>query len=270
MKVNTFGGFSVSVDDKIVLQELSRQKKRNLLTDAYPVKQEKRLSNFNLVIFALPAESILSYVKTPMTSIIGYADSLLHMPLIEEQRIVCAEKILAAGKHTEALSQKLVELISLAEREHIDKVRFPACHLAKALRETFGSKVIINCEKFELFGDKTLLLSMAVNLIENAIRVSPEGEKVTVDICRKGMIAYISVSDKGCGIPPDYIDLVTEPFFRVDKARSRRRGGVGLGLTICKLIAEHHGGKITIESEPGQGTRITVSLLQVDDISPTT
>lgn len=111
---------------------------------------------------------------------------------------------------------------------------------------------------------------MTVNLIENAIRVSPKGEKVNVDICRKGSIAYISVSDKGCGIPPAYIDLVTEPFFRVDKARSRRSGGAGLGLTICRLIAEHHGGNIAIESEPGKGTQITVSLLQVDDISSTT
>jgi len=83
------------------------------------------------------------------------------------------------------------------------------------------------------------------------------------------MFAYISVSDKGSGIPSAYIDLVTEPFFRVDKARSRRRGGVGLGLTICKLITEHHGGNLTIESQPGKGTRITASLLQIDDISPT-
>lgn len=226
---------------------------------------DEQLHRSQLLLGALAHE-----LKTPMTSIIGYADSLLHMPLNEQQRIACAERILKAGKHTEALSQKLMELISLAEKEHIDKARFPAYHLANTHKETFGSEVIINCEPFELFGDKTLLLSMTVNLIENAIRVSPKGEKVNVDICRKGSIAYISVSDKGCGIPPAYIDLVTEPFFRVDKARSRRSGGAGLGLTICRLIAEHHGGNIAIESEPGKGTQITVSLLQVDDISSTT
>jgi len=222
---------------------------------------DDQLHRSQLLLGALAHE-----LKTPMTSIIGYADSLLHMPLSDEQRIVCAERILKAGKHTEALSQKLMELISLAEKEQINKVKFPAYHLAEILRETFNSNVVINCESFELFGDKTLLLSMSVNLIENAIRVSPKGEKVNVDIYQKGAIVYISVSDKGCGIPPAYIDLVTEPFFRVDKARSRRRGGVGLGLTICRLIAEHHGGNIAIESEPGKGTRVTVSLLQVDDI----
>jgi len=225
---------------------------------------DDQLHRSQLLLGALAHE-----LKTPMTSIIGYADSLLHMPLSEEQRIVCAERILTTGKHTELLSQKLMELISLTEDEHIYKKRFPACHLADTLRELFGSKAIISCEPFELFGDKTLLLSMTANLIENAIRVSPEGEKVRVDICRNGMVAYISVSDKGCGIPSVYIDLVTEPFFRVDKSRSRSSGGAGLGLTICKLIAERHGGKITIESEPGKGTRVTASLLQNDDNSPT-
>ncbi len=209
-------------------------------------------------------------LKTPMMSIIGYADSLLHMPLSEEQRIACAQKILAAGKHTEALSQKLMELINLTEQGQIDKRVFPANRLAEKLKDFYGSKVDIHCQSFGLYGDETLLLSMMRNLIDNAIRVSAIGERVNVDIYHKGKTAYISVSDKGCGIPPAYVDLVTEPFFKVDAARSRISGGVGLGLTICKLIAEHHGGSISIESKPGQGTRVTASILHLDDISSTT
>ena len=209
-------------------------------------------------------------LKTPMTAIIGYADSLLHAPLSEEQRITCAQKIYAAGRHTEALSQKLMELISLSEESLIKKRRFPACRLAEALRETAAAGIRLSCEPFDLYGDETLLLSMIRNLIDNAVRASSEGAPIDVAICGNEQQARITVSDQGCGIPPECISLVTEPFFRVDQARSRKSGGVGLGLALCKLIAEYHGGGIHIASELGKGTRVTVIFSQIDHISETT
>lgn len=213
-------------------------------------------------------------LKTPMTAIIGFADNLLHMPLTEEQRLVCAQNILSAGRHTESLARKLLELISLADpRETSDNVMiriFPASRLADKLREILSDNVKITNESFDLYGDETLLISLVSNLVDNAIQASPEDAPVQVDLRSNGQTAIITVTDQGRGIPAEYIDLVTEPFFRVDRARSRKNGGIGLGLALCKLIAAYHGGTIRIESEPEHGTCVTVTLLQLDNNSQTT
>jgi signal transduction histidine kinase len=229
---------------------------------------DDQLQKKQLLLAALTHE-----LKTPMTAIIGFADNLLHMPLAEEQRLICAQNILSAGRHTESLARKLLDLISLADpRETSDNIAmraFPASRLAGNLREILPDHVQINYETFELYGDETLLLSLVSNLVDNAIHASPEAAPVQVDITANGKQAFISVSDQGRGIPDEYIDLVTEPFFRVDRARSRQNGGVGLGLALCKMIAAYHGGSISIESKPEHGTCVTVTLLQFDNNSQT-
>lgn len=225
---------------------------------------DSQLQKNQLLLGALAHE-----LKTPMTAVVGYSDSLLHMPISEEQRIACAQKINNAGRHTEALCLKLMELVGLSGDARIDMKRIPACRLAEALRESAGPGVVIRCEAAELYGDETLLISMAGNLIDNAVKASPEGAEVDVSIRGGAETAQITVSDSGRGIPPESIGMVTEPFFRVDKARSRKHGGAGLGLAICKLIAERHGGRLFIESQYGKGTRVTVTLLQLDDKSHT-
>ena len=229
---------------------------------------DDQLHKKQLLLAALTHE-----LKTPMTAIIGFADNLLHMPLNEEQRLTCAQNIYTAGRHTEALARKLLDLINLSDPnqtvENIQMRTFPASRLADRLREIFPGNVNIMNESFNILGDETLLLSMVSNLVDNALKASAEGAPVQVVISNDSQRAFITVSDKGRGIPPEYIDMVTEPFFRVDKARSRKNGGVGLGLALCKLIAAYHGGNLRIESKPGQGTCVTVTLLQLDNNSQT-
>jgi signal transduction histidine kinase len=99
------------------------------------------------------------------------------------------------------------------------------------------------------------------NLIDNALRYNPPGIKPVVVSAKSddGQL-LIRVQDNGAGIPPEHINRVTEPFYRADPARSRATGGVGLGLYLCKRVAEVHGGRLVIESSAGAGTGVTVIL----------
>ncbi len=200
-------------------------------------------------------------LRTPMTSIVGYGESLLHMPLTEEQQRACAERIIDSGRRAELLSHKMMELVSLSAEQEIDKKVFESSHLLSAIKDFYGEKIEINCSVQELYGDETLLFSLFSNLIQNGLRASKENATVKVSVePLEANSVRISVQDHGCGIPEGHITSLTEPFYRVDKARSRKAGGAGLGLSICKLIAEKHGGTLSIESEVGKGTTISVII----------
>jgi heavy metal sensor kinase len=109
-------------------------------------------------------------------------------------------------------------------------------------------------------GDETRLRRLFLNLLDNAIRYTPSGGKVTVSLGREGDMAVVAVSDTGIGILTEHQAHIFDRFYRVDKARSRSEGGSGLGLAIAKTIAEAHGGRIGVESEPGKGSTFRVWL----------
>ncbi|WP_237242464.1 sensor histidine kinase [Rothia nasimurium] len=114
-------------------------------------------------------------------------------------------------------------------------------------------------------GDPELLGTALRNLIENAIRYSPENTKVGIGMAVKGDTVRISVKDQGPGIPDDEQDRIFERFYRVDPARSRQTGGTGLGLSIVKHIVGQHGGEVTLWSQPGSGSTFTIALPSVDE-----
>ncbi|RAP77292.1 ATP-binding protein [Paenibacillus montanisoli] len=115
-------------------------------------------------------------------------------------------------------------------------------------------------ESLILHGDEDLLRSLFVNLIENAIKYTPEGGTVVIHAKNKGEFAQIQVMDNGIGIPEQHVPFIFERFYRVDDSRTRSQGGTGLGLSLCKWIAEVHKGTIEVHSKPEQGTTVTVSL----------
>lgn len=114
-------------------------------------------------------------------------------------------------------------------------------------------------------GDPELLGTALRNLIENAIRYSPENTKVGIGMAVKSDTVRISVKDQGSGIPEDEQDRIFERFYRVDPARSRQTGGTGLGLSIVKHIVGQHGGEVTLWSQPGSGSTFTIALPIVDE-----
>ncbi|HEY3347940.1 MAG TPA: ATP-binding protein [Nitrospirota bacterium] len=110
-------------------------------------------------------------------------------------------------------------------------------------------------------GDADRLRQLFINLVENAIRYTPSGGKVNIELTKVTGINKVVIADTGIGIPEAELPKIFDRFYRVEKARSREMGGTGLGLCICKWIVDAHKGDIYIESEEGVGTRVTVMLL---------
>jgi heavy metal sensor kinase len=129
-----------------------------------------------------------------------------------------------------------------------------------AIRKGIELKSESDAVSIVLHGDDELLKRMILNLLDNAVKYTPAGGEISVDLGRQNGNAWVSVRDTGIGISRADQAQVFDRFFRVDKARSRVLGGAGLGLSIVAWIVESHRGKITLESNPGQGSLFTVEL----------
>ena len=116
------------------------------------------------------------------------------------------------------------------------------------------------CEDIHVIGSDALIYRMLFNLVENAIKYNQPGGSVQITISRSNGKAILRVADTGCGIPDEYRTSIFEPFFRVDKSRSREMGGAGLGLALVREIAALHGGTVQDEPAEGAGTVFTVAL----------
>ena len=113
-----------------------------------------------------------------------------------------------------------------------------------------------------MVGSDILIYRMVYNLVENAIKYNHFGGQVTVTSYRSGKNICLSVEDTGSGIPSELKERIFEPFFRVDKSRSRQLGGVGLGLALVREIVRVHDGRITVQSSPSGGTIFEVVFTQ--------
>ena len=128
------------------------------------------------------------------------------------------------------------------------------------LAETKNIRLIGKCKDITMVGSDILIYRLVYNLVENAIKYNHSGGQVIVTADRKEKQVYLSVEDTGAGIPEELKERVFEPFFRVDKSRSRELGGVGLGLALVREIVRVHDGSITVKSNPSGGTTFEVVL----------
>jgi signal transduction histidine kinase len=148
----------------------------------------------------------------------------------------------------------------------IKKTITPAYNIITRIAEQYitaqpGINVIIPHEGIMIAADPELISMALKNIIENGIKYSlPDGLPVEIAVIEKNHSVIITVTDRGCGIPADELPKVFEPFYRVDRSRSKNTGGYGLGLNLAKKIVEAHGGMIGIESTPGKGTIVTITL----------
>ncbi len=205
--------------------------------------------------------SLAHELKTPMTSIIGYSDSLLHVNLREEQKERALLHIYEQCRRLERLSGKLMSLVGMYDNDSIrlEQTRMEELFLQVVSLEEFhlrkrGISLVHSCHMEDRKVDRDLFTSLLVNLIDNGAKASAEGG--TVFLLGEGN--RITVKDQGCGIPGEEIRRVTEAFYMVDKARSRKEGGCGLGLSLCVRIAQLHGARLCIESKVGKGTAVSV------------
>ncbi len=215
-------------------------------------------------------------LRTPLTAIQGYLETLLTGALEEQEN---ARRFLEiVFRHTERLGRLLNDLTDLSNielgrvslklaptrlDEAVDAVL--AIMSAKAKSGNVALRSQLPRELPPVLADRDRLVQILINLVDNAIKYTPEGGRVTVRVEEPvpGHIE-IDVVDTGIGIPPADLPRITERFYRVDRARSRELGGTGLGLAIVKHLVFAHNGLLRIESEPGRGTTVRVWLACAD------
>jgi signal transduction histidine kinase len=111
-----------------------------------------------------------------------------------------------------------------------------------------------------IYADPERVYQVLFNLLDNAVRFTPSGGRVTLSVSARNGVVDVVVADTGPGIPPEHLPRLFERFYRVDRARSRDEGGTGIGLAIARSVVEAHGGRIWAESEPGKGSTFTFEL----------
>ena len=212
-------------------------------------------------------------LKTPATSLRLLAESLEQT--IDEDPIQARLFATQLKRETERLSQLISDLLDLARLESEERVENPVpvdvrgvlmivlAHtrrVAKKKNITLQWKRFGKAAHYTVRGDETQLTSMFSNLVDNAVKYTPPGGRVEVTGGFEGSEVAIRISDTGIGIPEAKLSRIFERFYRVDRARSKETGGTGLGLSIVKHVAENHGGRVTVQSTPGEGSIFTVYL----------
>lgn len=207
-------------------------------------------------------------LKTPLTSIMGYADMLNSMKLTEEEAHEAYFYIFSQGKRLESLSHKLLELVSMDKNPILFKP-VSAKSLEENIRITMrpiwkqrGIRGKVEMEKGTVYGDGELLLSLFYNLLDNAVKAMDKGDSgfILMKGINKDGGYEIKVVDNGRGIPAEEISRITEAFYMVDKSRSRAEGGAGIGMALCQKIIQLHNGTLQIDSRLGEGTVIKVFM----------
>ena len=210
--------------------------------------------------------SFVHELKTPLTSIIGYADMLRSRELSEDQRAKAAGYIFSEGKRLENLSLSLMSLLavdhSAAEARPV-RMRELCDEAARIVRPAMAARdlrLAVQAEEGLLCGDASLLQTLLLNLLDNARKASSPGGEITL-VGQVVPAGYrLRVTDRGRGIPASELSKITEAFYMVDKSRSRAEGGAGLGLALCKRIVAFHRGAMRVASREGQGTTVDVIL----------
>ncbi len=205
-------------------------------------------------------------LKTPMTSIIGYADLLRGQSLDIEEQQEAANYIFSESKRLESLSLKLLDLLVMNRQELELKAVSPAALIGSLVKEfkpvLQKQNVVIQCkcQEGKCLLEPDLVKSLLINLMDNARKALDNGGNIYIlsDMTPSG--CAIRVVDNGRGMPQEALSRITEAFYRVDKSRSRAQGGVGLGLSLCRQIVELHNGTMEFESIMGKGTIVKVAL----------
>ena len=254
--------------------EHSRQELLGYVLVFHEVTELKRLEQIRADFVA----NVSHEMRTPLTAIQGYAETLLHNP--PGDPAMARQFLNVVTRHSERLGRLIDDLLALSDLEmgnaNVRMQRVATRPLLERVLELFRQqasekRIRIRADAGagipDLLGDEDRLQQLLINLIDNALKYTPDRGEVLV---QAGMEPgpngdgerrlALTVSDTGCGIPEKDLPRLTERFYRVDKARSRELGGTGLGLAIVKHITQAHGGDLKIESQLGKGTRVSIYL----------
>ncbi|MDN5292821.1 MAG: two-component system, OmpR family, phosphate regulon sensor histidine kinase PhoR [Eubacteriales bacterium] len=210
-------------------------------------------------------------LRTPLTSIRGFTETLLDGAL--EDPTVARHFLQIIHDEAERLTRLINDLLSLSalesrrrepNRKLLDWHRLVGEVVSMLAPLVQGKNLEVEVKVAEdlppVPADRDMMGQMLINLLDNAIKYTPDGGKIKVAVWGEGDNLVLQVADTGIGIPPESLPRIFERFYRADKARSRELGGTGLGLAIVKHIVEAHGGRIEVESRVNGGTSFTVYL----------
>ncbi len=209
-------------------------------------------------------------LKTPLTSVIGYAEILRSQNLSDEAMKMSADYIYQQGKRLERLSFKLMELVGMRQGEFFFQkllVRALTEQLVNASRSLLKEKNIRLHQrvlKGSIYGEADLLMSLFLNLMDNARKACGQGGNIWISGIAQSDGYLFLIRDDGRGIPEEEINKITEAFYMVDKSRARKEGGAGIGMALCKMIVELHHATWQIKSRVGEGTCVEI-LFPMDE-----
>ena len=220
-------------------------------------------------------------LKTPLTTIQGYAELLQSDARTDEtfyQKAV--GHIEAESRRLHEMVVHLLDIAALNQKLPFEKVDLAALTVSVAEAMSLKARRYGNTFALSGFsgrpdhpgrfvrGQQERLRELLINLLDNAIKYGKENTPIAVVLDSTETKIFFSVENAGEGIPPDQLDKLCIPFYRVDKQRSRERGSSGLGLSICQKIVEEHGGNITIQSQLHESVTVTVMLPRWEELSP--
>lgn len=259
------GRYTVRVPEKgsVELRQLAQSMNGMAASVEQNVRRLQRVADERQVFIA----NLSHEMKTPLTSILGFADLLrISRDLPEKRRREYAQIIVEETNRLKTLSGKLMELITVGSTE----LQWESIHLENLLSEIGATlqptldrqsiRLTVRGEPTTFCGDVALLKSLLYNLLDNAVKASAPGGEVHLRGEAAGPFVRLTVRDEGAGMSPEAVARATEPFYMEDKSRSRKAGGAGLGLALCAAIVRAHGGRLVIDSVRGLGTTVTVTL----------
>lgn len=211
-------------------------------------------------------DNLTHEMKTPLTSIIGYAEFLRTNKYDEQLFNKGLYNIYSEGKRMKSIIDKLMHIIVHKhkeihmEDENIEDLFKEVKDIMKVSLDSSNITLETKARNISICMNKDLIKMCLVNLIYNAIKASKSGDIITLGFRQEGKSKIMYAKDRGKGIPKDELTNIIEPFYRIDKSRSRASGGAGLGLYICNEIVQLHKGKLRIKSKVNEGTIVELIL----------
>jgi len=246
---------------------------REVIVVMFDITDFKRLEKIKADFIA----NVSHELRTPLTAIKGYTETL------EEEAYESPEDqkhfVRIIKRHTDRLINLVSDLLVLSEVESRDSLSKESSandfeeinvnELIKSSLDALRSKaqekrievaLRADADVCRIKANRFLLEQMFINLIDNAVKYTPESGKVEVRVTKENSHILTEITDNGIGIPKEHLPRIFERFYRVDKTRSRNLGGTGLGLSIVKHIVIMHGGKVEVQSEEGKGSKFSITL----------
>jgi len=267
-EIKISGGDRLILDVTIsAIQDLPRNEEKTMIV-FHDVTRLKKLERMRVDFVA----NVTHEIRTPLTAILGFIETLKEGALDDRETAVRFLDVI--GRHAHRLKRLVDDLLVISDIE-TGEMRFNMeTTSAKAVLESLlpiveqkASAKNIALERQipqdlpPIRADRDRLCQIFLNVLDNAVKFTPEGGKVRVNVYADGMTNLnVDVEDTGPGIPKDEIPRLGERFYRVDKTRSRELGGTGLGLSIVKHLLKAHGGELKIESFRGRGTTVTLAF----------